>query len=89
MHRILKNWDFHTDSIHSLFVNEYFNKVITGSKNGEIFLTDLSKNCYCLIDYVKNENIISVAMNENNQILVGSDKSKLLQYVKFKFLFNF
>jgi len=84
MHRVLKNWDFHTDAIHSLFINEYFTKLITGSKNGEIYLTDLSKNSYCSIDFIKNENIISIAMNQKNEIFVGTDKSKLLQYVKFK-----
>jgi len=82
MHRVLKNWDFHTDAIHSLYVNEYFTKLITGSKHGELFLTDISKNCFCAIDKIKNENIISIAMNDKNQVLVGTDKSKLVQYVK-------
>ncbi len=85
MHRVLKNWDFHTDSIHSLFVNNYFTKLITGSKNGELYLTDISKNSYCLIDSVKNENIISIAMNNKNELFVGTDKSKLLQYVNQNF----
>lgn len=88
MHRIIKNWDFHTDAIHSLFVNEYFTKLITGSKNGELYLTDISKNCFCSIDQINNESIISIAMNEKNQILVGTDKSKLMQYVKIKKYFN-
>ena len=82
MHRVLKNWDFHTDAIHSLYVNEYFTKLITGSKNGELYLTDISKNCYCPIDQLKNESIISIAMNDKNQVLVGTDKNKLVQYVK-------
>lgn len=82
MHRVLKSWDFHTDAIHSLYVNDYFTKLITGSKNGELFLTDISRNCYCAIDQIKNENIISIAMNDKNQVLIGTDKSKLVQYVK-------
>jgi len=82
MHKILKNWDFHTDAIHSLYVNDYFTKLITGSRNGELYLTDITKNCYCAIDQLKNESILSITMNENSQVLVGTDKSKLVQYVK-------
>jgi len=82
MHKILKNWDFHTDAIHSLYVNDYFTKLITGSRNGELYLTDITKNCYCAIDQLKNESILSITMNEKSQVLVGTDKSKLVQYVK-------
>lgn len=81
MHRVLKSWDFHTDAIHSLFVNEYFTKILTGGKNGEIFLTDTVKNSYCQLDCIKDEGIISLAMNDRHQIFVGTDKNKLINYV--------
>lgn len=84
MHRVIKNWDFHTESIHSFFVNESFTKILSGGANGDLFLTDIVKNFYCPIDNIKDEHILSIAMTEKNQIFVSTDKNKLLEYVRKK-----
>lgn len=79
-HKVLKNWEFHTDSVHSLFVNDTFTKILTGSKNGEIFLTDLSRSVFCKIDTV-NEPITSLAMSDNLEIYAATSQNKLFEYV--------
>jgi WD40 repeat protein len=82
MHKVIKSWDIHTDSINSLFINENFSKILTGSKNGELYLTDLSRNTYSLIDKLENESIISIAMNQNFEIFTATDKSRMYYYVR-------
>jgi hypothetical protein len=80
MHRVLKNWDFHQDSVHSLWVSDGFNRFLTGGRNGEIFMTDLVKGCYCKIDKI-NEPITSIAMNGNMEIIASTSNSKMYEYV--------
>jgi hypothetical protein len=79
-HKVLKNWEFHQDSVHSLFINPGFNKILSGSRNGEIYMTDLSRGCFCKIDKV-NEPITSLAMNNNFDILACTSQSKIFEYV--------
>lgn len=85
-HKVLKNWEFHTDSIHSLFINQGFNKILTGSRNGEIYMTDLSRGCYVKLDKL-NEPITCLAMNNNFDIIACTSQSKILEYVRI-FFFN-
>ena len=77
---VIKNWEFHEDSVHSLYVTEGFNRFLTGGKNGEIFMTDLSRGCYCKIDMV-NEPITSLAMNSNMEIIASTADNKIYEYV--------
>lgn len=78
-HKVLKNWEFHQDSIHSITTNDNFTRVLTGSRTGEIYLTDLSRGCYCLIDKT-NEPITSLALNKNNEIYAATSQNKLIEY---------
>ncbi len=79
-HKVLKNWDYHQDSVHSLYVNENFTKVLTGSRIGEVYLTDLSTGCFCKIDNV-GEAVTSLAMNKELDILCTTSQSKIYEYV--------
>lgn len=81
-HKILKNWEFHQDSVHSLFVNDNFTRILTGCKSGEIFLTDIARNCYCKIDRL-NEPITSMVLTKNLEIMASTSRNKLYEY-KFK-----
>src|SRR4051812_137081 len=81
-HKVLKNWDFHQDSIHCLHVNDSFSKVLTGSRSGEIFLTDLSKNFFCRIDKL-NEPITALSMSSSLDIYAATSNNKLMEY-RFK-----
>jgi WD40 repeat protein len=82
MHKVIKSWDFHKDSINCLFINENFSKILTGSINGELYLTDLSRNAYSLIDNLENQSIISVSMNQNFEIFASTDKNRVYNYVR-------
>ncbi len=84
MHLVIKSWDFHKDSINCLFINENFSKILTGSKNGELYMTDLTRNTYSLIDKLDNQSIISIAMNQNFEIFASTDKSRVYNYVRNK-----
>jgi hypothetical protein len=75
-HKILKHWEFHTDSIHSLYVNEGFNKILSGSRNGEVYLTDLTMGCYC--NLTKKQGIItSLFMSSSTNILLSTSQGEL------------
>jgi hypothetical protein len=79
-HKVLKNWEYYQDSVQSLFINNNFNRMLTGSKSGEIYLTDLPRSCYCKIEKV-GQPITSLAMNSNSDILASTADSKLYEYV--------
>ena len=82
-HKVLKNLEFHTDSIQALFINDNFNKILSGSRNGEIFLTTLPLGCYYQIDNI-DQHVTSLCMNEfenNFSILSSTANSKILEYV--------
>ena len=66
--------------IHSLYVNDNFSKFITGSKNGEIYLTDIYKSCYCKVDKIENEPITSLTMTDNLDIIATTSKNKIYEY---------
>jgi hypothetical protein len=81
-HKILKHWEFHTDSIHSLYVNEGFNKILSGSKNGEVYMTDMTIGCFCKL--TKKQGIItSLFMDSSTNILVSTSQGELHQ-IKIK-----
>ncbi len=82
-HRVLKNWEFHNDSIFSLGVSEGFTKIVTGGKNGEIFVTDLTKGAYTKVDNV-GEHVTSVALKTTGDftILASTSGNKIHEYVK-------
>jgi WD40 repeat protein len=81
-HRILKNWEFHNDSIFSLSVSDNFTKIVTGGKNGEIYLTDLAKGAYTKVDNVRDP-VISLALKSYNDFAIYASTSgnKLYEYV--------
>jgi WD40 repeat protein len=81
-HRVLKNWEFHNDSIFSLSVSDNFTKIVTGGRNGEIFLTDLAKGVYTKVDNVRDQ-ITSVAIKTSGEfaIYASSAGNKLYEYV--------
>jgi hypothetical protein len=81
MHRVVKNYDYHADSVNCLYVNEGFNRFLTGGKNGEIFMTDLARGCYCKIDEV-DDPITSIVMNSKMEILASTSKNKIYEYVR-------
>lgn len=88
--RVLHSYEMHTSSILSMKTSESFSKIITGSSNGEIFMTDLNKSKYCKIDIVegyenKPESIISLEISKDNTQIYCSTINSFLQYV---ILFN-
>jgi hypothetical protein len=85
MHRVLKNWEFHEDSVHSLWVSDGFNRLISGGRNGEIYMTDLVRGCYSKIDKV-GEPVTSLAMNGNMEIIASTANSKIYEYVREQLL---
>ena len=78
----MKNWDFHQDSIYALDVSDNFKKILTGSRNGEIYITDLSRGAYTKIDNLK-EPITSVALSSDNDlsIFASTSKGNIYEYV--------
>lgn len=86
-HRILRNWEFHQDSVHSIFVNDTFSRILTGSKNGEIFMTDLARSLFTKIDHVE-EPITSLAMTKNLKIYAATSKNSLYEYVSYRLIYN-
>jgi len=76
----LKNWEFHSDTVSSIFINETNNQMLTASRNGEIILTDINRGCFMKIDNVK-ESVTSIGMNSNLDIIVTTSGSKLYEYV--------
>ncbi len=79
-HRVLKNWDYHQDSVYSLSISDNFTKFISGSKNGEIYFTDIMKSVYCKIAK-QNEPITSLALSNNLDILATTSNSKIYEFV--------
>lgn len=62
--------------------NEPMTKVLTGSKNGEIYLTDLNRSIFCRIDKLENkESIVSLAISSNNTQIFCSTANCLREYV--------
>ncbi len=57
--------------------------MITGSRNGEIVLTDLPRSCYSKLDKI-GEAITSIGMNSRLEILVSTANSRLYEYVSLR-----
>ncbi len=78
----MKNWEFHNDSIYSLSVSDHFTKIVTGSRNGEIYLTDLTKGAYTKVDNVKDQ-ITSIALKTGNDFVIYATTAgnKIHEYV--------
>ena len=85
-HRVLKNFEFSNESIHSMTIDNSFNKILTGSKKGELSFIDLPSGNYFKIDSL-GEDITSIGLNSKFDLLVSTSQSKLYEYVYF--LFNF
>ena len=78
--KFIYNLDYHKSSIHSLFINSDFNKMITGSMDGEIYLNDFQLENYALFDKI-DDCILDIQMNENeNEIITSSRNGKLYIY---------
>jgi hypothetical protein len=54
--------------------------MFTGSRNGEIFLTDIGRGCFSKIDKI-NENITSIICNDNMEILASTAQNRIFEYV--------
>ena len=82
-HKVLKNFDFHKDdSVMAMSCNKDFTKMVTGSRKGEIFFTDIAKSIYCRMDNLKEESILSLALSNDSQyIFATTSKNKLIEYV--------
>ena len=80
----MHNYEFHTDSIVAMKTNETLTKVLTGSSNGEIYMTDLNKSKYCRIDKIEGESILSLAISSDNTQLFCSTKNDFREYVRIK-----
>lgn len=85
-HKVLKNYEFHKDeSVTSLCCNKEFTRMVTGSRKGEIYLTDVLKSIYCKVDNLKEESILSLAINNDAQFIYATtSKNKLIEYVDIK-----
>jgi hypothetical protein len=79
-HRVLKTWDYHKDSIHALAVADNFKRVITGSKDGEIFMIDLTRGPYTKIDTLP-EGVISLAIDDGLNFYASTARG-LYEYVR-------
>jgi hypothetical protein len=79
-HRALKTWDFHKDSIHGLAVTKNFKRVLTGGKDGDLFMIDLARGPYTKIDTLP-EGVISLAIDEEMNFYAGTARG-LYEYVK-------
>jgi WD40 repeat protein len=82
-HKVLKNYEFHKDdSVMAMCCNRDFTKMVSGSRKGEIFFTDITKSIYSRLDNLKDECILSLAIsNDANYIYATSSKNKLIEYV--------
>lgn len=84
-HKVLKNWDFYQDSVQSVCINDTFTKMLTGSRNGDLYLTDIPRSCFCKIDNLR-EPVISLAMsnskdrNKEINIFASTAGNKLYEY---------
>ena len=80
-HRVLKNWEFHEDSIYSLAVNDNFSRIVTGSRKGEIYITDLPKGAFTKVDNIK-EQITSIALKCDGDLMIyaSSTANKIYEY---------
>jgi hypothetical protein len=63
-------------------IDNSFNKIFTGSKNGELAFIDLPSGNYFKIDNL-GEDITSIALNNKFDLLVSTSQSKLYEYVYF------
>ncbi len=80
--RVLHNYEFHSDSILTMTTNNSLTKILTGTKNGEIVLTDLNNSKYCKIDKIpNNEAVLSLALSFDNTQVFCSTKNEIKEYV--------
>lgn len=84
MHKVLKSWDYHKDSISCLDVSKDFTRFCSGSLNGELFLNDIKNNVYCNVDNLTSP-INSVSLLNNSHIFTTSNSS-IYEYVKILLL---
>ena len=80
MHKVLKSFDFHTDSVTAMTTNNSMTKLITGSRNGEIYVTDLQRISFTKLDTVLDP-ITSICVNSNYDLLCATSTCKLYEYV--------
>ena len=81
--KYIYNFDYHKSSVNSIFINKDFNKMITGSIDGEIYINDFELENYALFDTL-NDCILDIAMNEKeDQIITSSRNGKLYIYDLF------
>lgn len=78
--KFIYNLEYHNSSIHSLFINNDFDKMITGSIDGKIYINDFQIGNYALFDEI-DDCILDIQMNESeNQIITSSRNGKLYIY---------
>ena len=66
----------------AMSLNKDFTKMVTGSRKGEIFFTDITKSIYSRLDNLKDECILSLAVSNDAQyIYATTSKNKLIEYV--------
>ena len=81
--KYIYNFDYHKSGVNSIFINKDFNKMITGSIDGEIYINDFELENYALFDTL-NDCILDIAMNEKeDQIITSSRNGKLYIYDLF------
>lgn len=69
-------------------IDNNFNKIFTGSKNGDLSFIDLPSGSYFKIDNLK-DNITSIGLNNNFDIIASTSNSKLYEYVKILIILEY
>ena len=78
--KFIYNFDYHKSGVCSLYINKYFNKMITGSIDGDIFINDFDLKNFALFDNI-NDSVLDIQMNEEeNQIISSCRNGKLYLY---------
>ena len=78
--KIMFDLEYHKGNISCFYVNNNFNKIISGSINGEIYINDLNVQKYSLLNNIENP-VLDIQFNDlENQILFSSSNGNLYIY---------
>ena len=78
--KIIFDLDYHKGNINCFYVNNNFNKIISGSINGEIYINDLNVQKYSLLNNIEKP-VLDIQFNDlENQILFSDSNGNLYIY---------